>query len=358
MAGQPDGAPPQGQGGMGMGPGGGGDETGKAGILRLFNRSLAPQCSWLLPFVLILLVGFAVLGRRMKAAREQWLGLLLWSGWLIPMVLYFSFTGGLWHTYYLIMLGPGIAGLMGVVFWLFSRIRVQKGITAGIALTVLSGATIGFHIYAVSAYPAYFKFFAILLIASWVVVILTYWIMPREWSMALVFTVLTIAPLLWSGLTAVNPNADTNLPRAEPIANLLGDSRPVNRQPSTNQQAVLDYLLMNTDDGSYLVAGQSARETSSFILSTDRPVLAFGGFGGGDNVVDVTRLQEMVSSGKLRFVLGGGNEQGVKSEIYTWVKNNCQVVPETEITGDGGTDTGNGPFGPQSATLYDCKTAG
>jgi 4-amino-4-deoxy-L-arabinose transferase-like glycosyltransferase len=358
MTGQPGGAPPQGQDGTGMGPGGGGDETGKAGILRLFNRSLAPQCSWLLPFVLILFVGFAVLGRRMKAARAQWLGLLLWSGWLIPMVIYFSFTSGLWHTYYLIMPGPGIAGLMGASFWLFSRIRAQHGIAAGTALTVLSGATIAFQIYAVSAYPAYFKFFAILLIASWAVVILTYWIKPREQSMALVFLVLTIAPLLWSGLTAVNPNADTNLPRAEPVTDLTGDSRPVNRKPSANQQAVLDYLLKNTDEGSYLVAGQSARETSSFILSTDRPVLAFGGFGGGDNVVDVTRLQEMVSSGKLRFVLGGGNEQGGKSELFTWVKNNCRVVPESEISGESGTDTGNQPFGPRSSTLYDCMPAG
>jgi 4-amino-4-deoxy-L-arabinose transferase-like glycosyltransferase len=342
-------------GGM-MGPGGGGmDETGKSGLLRLFTSPLAAQSAWLLPFAILGMVLVASLAKRINVKREQWLGLLLWAGWLIPMVAYFSFTTGLWHTYYLIMLGPGIAGLTGATFWLFDQLRERNPISAGFALTVLSAGTIGFQIYVVSAYPTYFQLFAILLAALWAAALLLYWFRPRTWRLAMVFIAMTIAPLMWSGLTAVNPNADTNLPRAEPIASLTENSMPLNRQPSSNQQTVLDYLLKNTEEGSYLVAGISARETSSFILSTDRPVLTFGGFGGDDNVVDVSKLEELVNSGKLRFVLGEGDEQSKKTELFTWVKKNCRVVEETEISGAEDASSGGGSFGRQRSTLYDCK---
>ena len=101
--------------GMGGGPGGSMD-FGSAGTLRLWTAPLAGEASWLLPFALGgLLLAAAALWKR--PLGEAHMALILWAGWLIPEGLYFTYSQGLMHAYYLIMLGAPLAGLAGAGAW-------------------------------------------------------------------------------------------------------------------------------------------------------------------------------------------------------------------------------------------------
>jgi 4-amino-4-deoxy-L-arabinose transferase-like glycosyltransferase len=115
-------------------------------------------------------------------------------------------------------------------------------------------------------------------------------------------------------------------------------------------------MLANTDPDSYLVATVSARDASPYILATLRPVLTFGGFSGGDNVVDVDQLAQMVADGDLRFVLGDEGLARQKQEIAAWLRNNCTtvVIPGATQPGLTNNPTFRSPGSGQVNVLYDC----
>lgn len=110
---------------------------------------------------------------------------------------------------------------------------------------------------------------------------------------------------------------------------------------------LLDYLERNQGSATWLVAVDSAQSAASAILSTGRPVIAMGGFSGSDPAMSVSRIKELVSTGRLRYVLPGGGPGGPggpgglggrgNSEALAWVQANCAVVPAAEYggTGDG-----------------------
>ncbi|MEN6609552.1 MAG: glycosyltransferase family 39 protein, partial [Methanoregulaceae archaeon] len=107
----------------GSSPGGGGmNDGGSPGIFRLFGEGLAGQISWLLAFALIGILAWArkpdvpSLKGLEEAGfmSEKGLTLIAMLLWLIPGLLYFSFTTGFWHTYYIATIAPPIAGLVGI----------------------------------------------------------------------------------------------------------------------------------------------------------------------------------------------------------------------------------------------------
>ena len=106
----------------GMGGGGSMNSGGSPGIFRVFGSGLAGDISWLLAFALI---GVLAWVRRPSAPSlkgledagfmsEKGLTLIAMLLWLIPGLLYFSFTSGFWHDYYLATIAPPIAGLVGI----------------------------------------------------------------------------------------------------------------------------------------------------------------------------------------------------------------------------------------------------
>jgi 4-amino-4-deoxy-L-arabinose transferase-like glycosyltransferase len=88
------------------------------------------------------------------------------------------------------------------------------------------------------------------------------------------------------------------------------------------------------------------------ILATGKPVMAMGGFSGGDPALPLERLQAMVQSGELRYLLLEGNGPGGfgrgGGQRNDWVRTNCSLVDPTTY---GGPSTGAG------AQLYDCSSA-
>ena len=340
------------------GAGGKGNEVGEPGIFRLFNQQLAAQTSWLLPLALIgLALALFVLGRT-RALSSQHLAILLWAGWLLPELLYFSLTGGLWHTYYLIMLGPPLAALVGIAVWALGRILERQPGFAGILIGLVSGITLGVEIFILLAYPAYLLPAAAWMFVLWLAgtaALLTGRLKLRAWAVGLLTASLLVGPLLWSGLTTFNPQPEVNLPRAG-----SGTGQPVSTGSASElnptDQKVLAYLLANTGPGDYLAATLDSHGASPLILASGRPVFTFGGYVGNDIVTDVKGLEQMVASQQLRFILDNNN-LSQKPDILAWVKMSCRVVQVPGISLSA-SQLNQGPSDPRHqsfSNLYDCR---
>ncbi len=350
--GQPDGAPgnppPPSQGGQLNRPDGGGgpnQEVGEPGWSRLFSDPLGTEAGWLLPLALLSIpILLVILGWRWPLS-DRHLALVLWAGWLLPQVLYFSFNSGLFHVYYLIMLGPPGAALVGASGWALRQVcRKRPGLGWSLVASLALG-TLAFQLYNLQGYPNYATWvgavaFPLLMLGLANLVVARRAQGARDQiALTLVLLAIIIAPLLWSSLTTLNPAPNVWLPRSGPQR--ADSDRPPDL--TGEQDKLLTYLLENTDPGSYLVATLDARQAAPFVLATSRPVLTFGGFSGSDNVVDVEQLAQMVSDGELRFILGSLER---KPDIAAWVQQHCSA---TSLLGTNDSDR-PGP----NPTFYDC----
>jgi 4-amino-4-deoxy-L-arabinose transferase-like glycosyltransferase len=97
------------------GPGGGGGGTmfgGAPGPLRLLNSALGGQSGWLLGFAIVGGVGLVVVTRlRREDARSGWL--LVVGGAFATTAVLFSAASGIFHPYYVSLLAPFAAALVG-----------------------------------------------------------------------------------------------------------------------------------------------------------------------------------------------------------------------------------------------------
>ena len=108
QAGGPGGA----AGGPGGGGGGGGVFGGTTGPFRLLNEALGPQGAWLVGFALVGGIGIAVASRlRRSDARTGWI--IATGGAALTMAVAFSYASGIFHPYYVSLLAPFTAALVG-----------------------------------------------------------------------------------------------------------------------------------------------------------------------------------------------------------------------------------------------------
>ena len=344
----PDGTGPGVQNGAGGTPFS--QETGAPGVFRFFTAPLSKQMSWLLPFALISLVGMGFAGRvRFPLGEGAHKGLVLWGGWLVTCLVFFSAISGIFHAYYAIMLAPALGAVVGMGF---AHLWEQKHAWAGGVLGIAVLLTLGFQAFALTQYGAgngTMIFSAILFVLGLLLLISE---KTRGWAYASLLTAMLVIPAYWTTRTVVaNPN--NGLPTA--YEGRISEQTPDPRaRPGTVPEngvdaALLAYLEANTADVTYLVAVPSSPTGAPMVIVTGRPVLYMGGFGGQDEVVTADALQEMVTKGELRFVWYGGG-QGNKADIAEWLDSTCSVVPGFSRAG---MPSPNG-LGNQTMTLYEC----
>jgi 4-amino-4-deoxy-L-arabinose transferase-like glycosyltransferase/putative flippase GtrA len=130
--------------------------------------------------------------------------------------------------------------------------------------------------------------------------------------------------------------------------------------PGRIDSGLVQYLEANRGSAEYLVAVNSSMAAAPLILETDVPVMAMGGFSGGDPAPTAEQLAEYVVDGKLRFVMlggrGGGPGRGpggnsVAGERTAWVEASCQAVDPAAY---GAPDESDAPGGRGGQQLYDC----
>src|SRR5437868_7111486 len=68
---------------------------------------------------------------------------------------------------------------------------------------------------------------------------------------------------------------------------------------------LIDYLNHHQRNATFLVATPSSMTADGIILATNKPVMAMGGFSGGDPILTTNQLASLVAKGTVRFFLIG-----------------------------------------------------
>jgi 4-amino-4-deoxy-L-arabinose transferase-like glycosyltransferase len=100
-----------GAGGAGAGPGSS-LFGGPTGVFRLVGSAVGSQAGWLLGFALVALIGLVVI-TRLRRGDHRTAFLIVIGGTLLTIGTVFSFASGVFHPYYVSMVAPWAAALIG-----------------------------------------------------------------------------------------------------------------------------------------------------------------------------------------------------------------------------------------------------
>ncbi|MFJ2935391.1 ArnT family glycosyltransferase [Streptomyces sp. NPDC087219] len=101
-------------------------------------------------------------------------------------------------------------------------------------------------------------------------------------------------------------------------------------------------LLKDADAYTWVAATVGAQNAASYQLTTEKPVMAIGGFNGSDPSPTLAQFQQYVADGKIHYFIGGGESGGAgeggggrmgvggapggNSEISAWVAETFEKV--------------------------------
>jgi 4-amino-4-deoxy-L-arabinose transferase-like glycosyltransferase len=345
-----------GLGGGGLGPGGppamGGQVDafgGAPGIGRLFNAGMGDQVMWLAPLACGAIVAGAVLAGRRRLDRRRLGSLAGFAAWAIGTWLVFSFASGIFHNYYVSLLAPAVAALVGtgaglVVShgrWVRAGAAVAVAGSGGLALILLR--RVDALTWLRTAVPMAVGLAVIML------VVIAWRGMRREvvlGAVGVAVVAVLAAPTAWS-VSSVGQSANGTFPDARPDSGTVSfDPLSAGGGPggggfgsggfggSGLNDEMLEWLRTQRTTETWIVAVGSAIEASSAIIDGDS-VMAMGGFSGSDPAMSATRLAELVRDGDLRFVLAGGGMGGFDmggtgaSAVSSVVQQACEPVRAT-----------------------------
>ncbi|WPF77782.1 ArnT family glycosyltransferase [Bacillus velezensis] len=305
--------------------------TGTPGPLRLFQQELSDQISWLLPFAIFGMAGLLIAGarerRRLSAEQKE---TIFWAAWLVPIAGFFS-VAEFFHHYYLIMLAPPIAALVGAGWVALVHLyRKQAGwktwllpaailVTTGFELFILrnyndqigAGWSIGAGVIGAVAAIALFVFKQRQKPLSYYVslaALLVLMVMPIYWAST---------PLLYGG--------NSSLPETGPqLASTSGKGMGMDNA-SVNTK-LINYLEKHNAGADYLFAATDSNTAAPYIIKTKKAVMAIGGFSGSDPAITLTQFKKLVKEGKVKYFLTSGMGKGGNNDIVQWVEKNGKKV--------------------------------
>ncbi|MBA4379515.1 MAG: hypothetical protein C0393_02315, partial [Anaerolinea sp.] len=301
---------------------------------------------------------------------------------------------GLFHRYYIEMMSPAIAALVGagvVAMWKDYKSGHWSGWLLPFAL--LGSAAVQ------AAILAYFPdwgrwltpvILGVTISAALVLVVLRAFALAqsrvassvsRNWPLvaaSVAMLALLIAPTVWA-TTPLWKGGHTGLPYAGPE---LMEGPP--RQSGEADPRLAAFLLTNRHGEKFILATLSAQNAAPFILTTGEAVMAMGGFSGSDEIIFAEELAAMVEQGEVRFFLLPGASQGQgpgqpypnqmspqppggqgsypppnqqqqpspQSELTEWVSENCSSVQQDLWMSSGKQGQGMGPG--EAMQLFDC----
>ncbi|PAF02213.1 ArnT family glycosyltransferase [Bacillus velezensis] len=305
--------------------------TGTPGPLRLFQTELSDQISWLLPFAIFGMAGLLIAGarerRRLSAEQKE---TIFWAAWLVPIAGFFS-VAEFFHHYYLIMLAPPIAALVGAGWVALVHLyRKQAGwktwllpaailVTTGFELFILrnyndqigAGWSIGIGVIGAVAAIALFVFKQRQKPLSYYVslaALLVLMVMPIYWAST---------PLLYGG--------NSSLPETGPqLASTSGKGMGMDNA-SVNTK-LINYLEKHNAGADYLFATTDSNTAAPYIIKTKKAVMAIGGYSGSDPAITLTQFKKLVKEGKVKYFLASGMGKGGNNDIVQWVEKNGKKV--------------------------------
>lgn len=351
-----------GMGGMNSGLAGTFGAQTPAGITRLFSKNvLSDQIVWFIPIAIFGFIAAAIKEKlRFKLDNKRKQSLILWFMWLLPEFIYFSYTTGLFHPYYLSMMAPPIAALSGIGLtamwslykeggwksWILPVAIAAEGAVQSLMLSYFSSISGILRTIMLASLILSFACSAVLAIVNFIKN------KNERLKMILVsisFIGILVIPLVGS-FTALNHTISGTIPTAglELLSNSQVEGEGMNSSSSNSK--LINFLKDNITTEKYSLVVSSSQSAQDLIINDGQSVMALGGFSGSDNILSLSQFKEMVNKGEVRYVLTGG--MGQNSEIMNWVQKNGKVVEEDKWKN---TNT-KGFGGEQSGQLYDLKT--
>jgi len=324
--------------GGGAGTGGGGSgafNIGTAGPLRLFQKELGPQISWLLLISLFgLISSYAYYSRsKMKkwySLNPQRKELWLWVGWLVPVAGFFS-VASFFHPYYTIMLAPAMAVLAGIGIYTMIKQWREKSLWAMLLPLAILSTSILQAWYLTDYYPT----LAWVLLIAGIIVSIPLFALPwiaiklknkRIWPVIALLLVM-IAPSWWS-LTPTLAGSSDGIPSAGPslLSSAGGGGGMGNSQADST---LLKYVEKHQGNAEYLFATDDSSTAAPYIIASGKAVMAMGGFNGTDKAITLKQFKKLVKEGKIKYYYSGGKTGGSNNQIVSWIKKNAKKVSLT-----------------------------
>lgn len=358
----------------GGGPGGAGGFGGQPGLGRLFGQSFGTEASWLLPTALIALVAGLWFTRSLPRTDRTRAGLLLWGGWTVVTAAVFSFMSGTVHPYYTVALAPGIAGLIGIGTVELWRGRHNYSARVVLALMAASAGVWGFILLdRTASWLPWLRYLILALTALVVLGLLMGIDRFRRMGVVLAITGIVTGMLATSAyaVETAGKGHTGSIPASGPgtsaaaggpggrgfggtrdgsgenrggfgrtrggtggpgggFAGFGGSARP-------NDQVLAKLRATSTRwsaaaDGSMVAAGLA--------LYSGKPVMAMGGFNGGDPAPTLDQFKDYVAKGEITYYVSGGRGgfggpggRGDAGAIASWVasKYTAETVGGTTL---------------------------
>lgn len=353
-----------GSGNRGFGSSSGLFGAGVAGPLRLFfGGELAGQWSWLFPLALVGLLAAVQSLRRKLPVERRGQALILWVGWLISYGAIFSAAEGIFHPYYLIMLAPPTAALVGIgVAAMWSAYRAGGWQARLLPVALLATALWQNNV--LMGYPSWSHWLIPMTLGAGVLSAAALFAgriggerVWQRWApgfLAAGIMGLVLSPLAWAAMPVAAAPANASLPIAGPSALYPPDSAGWTSLGVWDDGGLISYLKAKNAGYYYLLGVTNAQQSSSLALESGEPVLAMAGFMGTDPALTPQKLAEMVAGKQIRFILLSGS-MGGNGSISSWVQGNCSAVDPSLWASSGrlGLPGGAGG-GARGARLYDC----
>jgi 4-amino-4-deoxy-L-arabinose transferase-like glycosyltransferase len=300
---------------------GGASENGEKGVFRLFDAQLGGLASWFLPPAL----GMAALGGAgallwfRKRKSKEWTQektealrqTLFWAAWLLPMVVFFS-VAGFMHRYYVVMTAPAVAALSAICAvraWRSERSRLLVPLAVLLTLAVQC----------VFVLRSSWIWLVLPILAGATIAVLLFLIGKKTPAAVLLALALFTAPIAWS-LTPVIGTMNSHIPDVGPdvLASVAAEREDLAADELTK------FVTEHYNGERWALAVPSANAAAPIILETGLPVMAVGGFSGGDDILTVDALKEYIASGSIRYFWIAG--QQTKGEVYRWVRQHGTAI--------------------------------
>lgn len=332
------------------GGGGGGPFGGEAGPLRLLNEALGGQAGWLLGLALVGGAWIAWLSRlRREDERTGWIVAV--GGAFAVTAVAFSFAGGIFHPYYVSLLAPIAAALVGATYG-----QVRSGGHAGrvIGAGALGAGAITELIVIGNGATGLDWLIPVIVVGTVAAAIALAADFAEHWrplALACGIGVLLIAPAIWSVQTLGHPTSGTFPAGGPESASTMGGGPgaggagggampgapqgmgapgaatgelfgmpeqtgigPMPRPGGAGGMfagqdlgGVVEYAEAN---GGGMIAVASQSEAAASIIESGAEVAGIGGFSGKETSVSAEWLREQIDDGRITWILSGGGMPG------------------------------------------------
>jgi 4-amino-4-deoxy-L-arabinose transferase-like glycosyltransferase len=298
-------------GGPGGPPGGAGLFSGPRGIGRLFDTRVGGDTAWLIPLAVVgLLTGLWLTRRRGRRDLKR-AGYVLWGTWGLVTFAIFSFELTLFHPYYTNALAPAIAVLAAgglVALWDSARASWLAGSLLGAALlatTALADVLLG----RASGWETWLRPLVVVLGVLAAIGVLARRARHVEHSRfagavgVIALSSVLLGPAAFS-IATVGQHPSGGNPQAGPASTASDPGRFA--VDAAADPALVRYLEAHRGGARYLVAANGSMTAAPIVLASHQPVIAIGGFGGGDPAPTTDQLKRLIQTRQVRYVLVGG----------------------------------------------------